>query len=175
MVSADDRAATRRARRLWLVPLLLLVHNAEEAFTVRPVLPLVNARLAATLPGRLPAVRYGEFLVALVVVTVLPFAIAAAGDLRRADSRAGYLLLVVQTTLLLNVVSHLTTATVVGGYAPGLASAVLVNLPYSLVLLSAAWRERWYRPLALVGIAPAALLVHGPGLIGLVSLVGLLS
>ena len=169
MASADDRVALRRSRRLWLVPLLFLLHNAEEALTIGPVLPLVNARLAATLPGRLPSLSYLEFLIALALATALPFIVAAAGNLRQPGSRAGYVLLIVQATLFLNVISHLRAAALLLGYAPGLGTAVLVNLPFSLVLLSQAWREHWYSRRAL---APAALLVHGPGLIGLLWVVG---
>ncbi len=172
MASADDPAAARRVRLLWLVPLLLLVHNAEEALTIGPVLPLVNARLAVTLPGQPPTVSYPEFLTALALVTGLPFLVAAAGNLRRPGSRAGYVLLIVQATLLLNVMSHVAAAALVRRYAPGLATAVLVNLPFSLVLLSQAWRMHWYSRRALAALAPAALLVHGPGVIGLLWLIG---
>jgi hypothetical protein len=48
------------------------------------------------------------------------------------------------------------------GYAPGLVTALLLNLPFSLYLLRRAARERWLDRGALWTLAPAALLVHGP-------------
>ena len=159
-----------RARLLWLVPALLALHNAEEALTLRPVLPALRARLPEGLRAFAPEVTYPAFLVAVAVVTAAPLAVALAGDLRRARSRAGYALLAVQATVLVNVASHLAAAALLGGYAPGLATALGVNLPFSLFLFHVAWHGRWYGRRALAALAPLALLLHGPVLLGLLAL-----
>ena len=58
------------------------------------------------------------------------------------------------------------------GYSPGLVTALLVNLPFSLFLFRRALRASWVRPRDLAWLLVAALLVHGPGLVGLMVLAG---
>lgn len=161
----------RRVRLLRLVAPLLLLHNIEEAIAMPEVLPRVQARLAAALPGA-PAVSHGEFVAALVLVTAPPFLVAVLGDLRRKGGAASYFLLLVQAVLLLNAASHVAAAIALRGYAPGLATALAVNLPFALLLLRLAWRERWHGRGALVALAPLALVVHGPLLVALLWVVG---
>ena len=46
--------------------------------------------------------------------------------------------------MLLNVLWHVATAALVfNGYAPGLLTAILINLPFSVYLLRRAASERW--------------------------------
>ena len=72
---------------------------------------------------------------------------------------------------LTEIASHLVVAAVVmRGYSPGLASAVLINAPISVYLFRRAARERWLPRTAWRALWPAALLVHGPGLVGLLLL-----
>lgn len=159
-------------RTLRLVPIILLIHNLEEVVFMRGVLPLDAARIPEALRGWLPRVTYPQFLVALAVVTVIPFVIAAAGDLRRRGGTAVGMLLAVQAVLLLNVLSHLGAAIGLGGYAPGLATALLINLPFSIHLFRRANRERWISRRAMLGLPLIAILIHGPGLVGLMMLAG---
>ncbi|MEW5931304.1 MAG: HXXEE domain-containing protein, partial [Gemmatimonadota bacterium] len=93
------------------------------------------------------------------------------GDLRRPGPAAVFLLFV-QSVLLVNVASHAASAAFLGGYAPGLATAVAVNLPFSVLLLRRAHRERWVSRRTLVALLPAALLFHGPGLLALLAAAG---
>lgn len=151
---------------LWLVPLLLTLHNLEEAVFMKGFL----GRFADKLPV-LPAVTYGQFLLALSLVTLAPYAFAASGPLER-RSRAFLLVLGTQMVVLVNVVAHLAMAVWARGYAPGLATALLVNLPFSVFLFRRALRASWIKPRDLAWLLAAALLVHGPGLVGLMVLAG---
>jgi hypothetical protein len=165
--------ARRLGRRplLWLVPLLLTLHNLEEAVFMRGFL----GRFATTVPALfstvLPTITYGQFLTALGIVTVAPYLFAASGPLER-RSRAFFLVLGTQMVVLINVAAHLTTAMWVRGYAPGLVTALLVNLPFSVLLFRRALSAAWIRKRELAWLFVAALLVHGPGLIGLMVLAG---
>jgi hypothetical protein len=151
---------------LWLVPLLLTLHNLEEAVFMKGFL----GRFAARVPI-LPTVTMGQFLLALGLVTLAPYAFAASGPLER-RSRAFLLVLGTQMVVLVNVVAHLAAALWVGGYAPGLVTALLVNLPFSVFLFRRALRGSWVKPRDLAWLLLAALLVHGPGLLGLMVLAG---
>ena len=90
--------------------------------------------------------------------------IVAWWSYQRPDSLVAlWLVLLIQTTVLLNVVWHVAAAVVLfGGYAPGVATAVLLNLPFSIYLLRRAGRQRWLGPRALWALLPAAIVLHGP-------------
>ncbi len=166
---AFDRAAVLR-----LVPVLLLLHNAEEALFMRAVLPRVATLVPPALRHVVPAVTYPQFLLALAAVTAVPLAVALVGDLR-GSGPATVFLLFVQAVLLVNVLSHVASAVFLAGYSPGLATALAVNLPFSVYLLRRARQERWVGGRTLLSLLPAALLFHGPGLLALLAAAGRLA
>ncbi len=135
---------------------------------MRGLLPQLAVRMPPALRGVLPAVTYPQFLVALAAVTGVPLAVALAADLRRSGPATVFLLFV-QAVLLVNVLSHVASAVFLGGYSPGLATALAVNLPFSVHLLRRARRERWAGRRTLLALIPAALLFHGPGLLALLA------
>lgn len=161
-----------RSSVLWLVPVLLLVHNLEEVLFMQRILPLDPERIPSALRLLLPEVTYAQFLLVLLPVTVLPFLIAARGDLHRDRSAGIFLLLGFQAVVLLNVFSHIASALVVGGYVAGLLTALLLNLPFSIYVFQKATAERWISRRALLSLPALALFVHGPVLIGLMALSG---
>ena len=163
-----------RPTLLRLVPVLLLLHNLEEALFMRGVLPRAAALVPPALRDVVPAVTYPQFLVALAAVTAVPLVVALAGELR-GPGPATVFLLFVQAVLLVNVLSHVAAAALLGGYSPGLATAVAVNLPFSVHLLRRARRERWVGGRTLLALLPAALLFHGPGLLALLAAAGRLA
>jgi Protein of unknown function with HXXEE motif len=165
-----ERVASR-LRVLWLVPVLLALHNAEEALFFPRYLPFVLARLPEGWRAIAGPVTLGQVGAALLLVTLIPFLLAAWASLRPQSTVPVWLLLLMQTTLLLNVLWHVTAAALVfDGYAPGLVTAVLVNLPFSVYLLRRAAREGWVSRRAMWALLPGALLAHGPLLSGLLLL-----
>ena len=167
------RVALSRLWALWLIPIALAVHNAEEAIMFPVYLPVLRSRLPASLQPLVAAVQPGGLRVALVWATAIPFVVLLWVTLRPASLGARWCALLVQAVVAVNVVSHLVVAAVVmRGYSPGLASAVLINAPISVYLFRRAARERWLPRTAWRALWPAALLVHGPGLVGLLFLTG---
>jgi hypothetical protein len=74
-------------------------------------------------------------------------------------------------TLLLNAAWHVAAALVLfKGYAPGVATAVALNLPLSLLVLRRAMTEQWLGRRALRALVAAALALHLPGAFGLMLL-----
>lgn len=158
----------RRSAALWAVAGLLALHNLEEALTVPRYLPAVRARFPA---ARVAAeLAPAEVLAALAVVTVVPLAVVAWAVARPRSRAALWGALVLQATVLLNVAPHVAGAVALGGYAPGVATALAINLPFSVYLLRRAARERWLGRRALLALVPGAVVVHGPLLVGLVLL-----
>jgi hypothetical protein len=76
-----------KSRARWLVPLLLTVHNAEEGLFMHRVLPLPPERFPALVRGLVPAMTLPRFLVALAIVTVLPWLVALWGSASAAARR----------------------------------------------------------------------------------------
>jgi hypothetical protein len=165
------RSLVTRAQALRLIPWFLALHSLEEGLTIAFVLPLIQARLPDS-TARLTAASLtpAGFQVGLVLLTALGFAVALFGHVEVRRSRAAYLLLVLQATLLLNVASHAGTALWLRSYVPGLATALLLNLPFSLYLFRRAWLEEWYSRRALGVLPLVALVVHGPLLMGAIGL-----
>jgi hypothetical protein len=172
----EKPASGRLGRRhlLALVPLLLTLHNLEEALFMPGFLERFAdraGRLPSFLAGLLPDVTLAQFLIALALVTVAPYLFAASGPLER-RGRAFYLVLGTQMVVLLNVAVHVAGAVWMRGYVPGLVTALLVNLPFSVYLFRRALRGGWLRWREMAWLVLAALLVHGPGLVGLLVLAG---
>lgn len=152
---------------VWLIPTFLALHNAEEAFALRHGLP--NLRGVVPEPFAAVAARLTPAAVAqaLVALSILAFGVAAAAAVRPASRAALWLLLTLEVAIGLNVVAHLASAALVfRGYGPGLATAVLLNAPFVVYCVRRARRERWLTPTALRATVPAAVVLHGPVLLG---------
>lgn len=161
---------------IWLVPALLALHNAEEALSFPHYLPTVREHAPAVVRPIVAGITYPQMLVALGVATVLPFALAAWAAARPSSRTALWFVLLIQTVVLLNVATHAASAAFVArGYTPGLATALVLNLPFSLYVMRRCTRERWLAPRALWTLVPTAILVHGPVLVGPIALSGRLT
>ena len=159
------------SRLALILPLVFAAHNAEEALTIAAFLPAARERLHPVAPGWVDQITPARFVAALIFVTLLGVA-AGLWALARPRSRVAlWALLLLQGVLLLNVISHLAAAVALRGYSPGLATALLLNLPLSLYVFRTAVGREWLPRAALIALIPAALLVHGPLLLGLLALV----
>ncbi len=161
------RRALSRRTVAWLGLVLFTLHNAEEALAFRTYLP----RMGVLLPERFASVAailsYPVMLVALAVVSVLAFLVALAAATWPHSPRALWALLTLEAVLGLNVIAHvLSAALIFGGYGPGLATALLINAPFAIYCFRRARRERWVSTAALGATVPAALMLHGPILMG---------
>lgn len=157
-------------RQQWLgwVPVVLLLHNAEEALTLSVYLPqlqyLAPDWLMALLGGTM---SLKQAWLALILISLAGLLMCLPMGLGQDDRSARLLSLAVLATLLLNVPLHLLSAWRLGGYGPGLVTAVLLVLPFALWLLQQAWREAWLSRGDFLALPLAALILHGPVLLGL--------
>jgi hypothetical protein len=159
---------------VWLVPVLLTLHNAEEAIAFRQFMPRLPALLPEPFARFEARLDYSTMLVALIVLSLIAFALALLVSLAPSARWRVWLLMALQASVALNVVAHvLSAAFVFHGYAPGLITALAINAPFSAVFFRRATRERWVSPQALRALVPAALVLHGPVLFGGLWLAGL--
>jgi len=68
--------------------------------------------------------------------------------------------LLVEAVLLVNAGWHVVAALVRGGYAPGVITAVVINLPFGVYVLRRAVREQWIRPRTAWRLMTIALVLH---------------
>jgi hypothetical protein len=149
----------------------MAAHNAEEAILFPRYLPLVLGRLPDAWRAVAGPVTLGQVWTALGLITLVPLALAAWATLRPGVAAPVWLLLLIQATLLLNVLWHVGAAILLfHGYAPGVVTAVLLNLPFSIYLIRRAAKERWINPRARWALVPSALVMHGPVLSALLLL-----
>ena len=128
----------------WLVFLFLAAHNLEEGLTAPSYLPRVKAILNGRVPAGLIAdiPTPGQLYAALAGATIIPFFIVLFATSGRPSPFKDYTVAVVQALVLVNVfVPHVPAAILLGGYAPGVVTAVLLNLPFSLYFFSRSLRE----------------------------------
>ena len=165
-------APSRRAVA-WLAIALFTLHNAEEALAFRTYLPRIGTLLPEPFAGVAATLSYPVMLVALVVISVLALLVALAAATWPQSPRALWALLTLEAVIALNVIAHvLSAALIFHGYGPGLATALLVNAPFAIYCFRRAQRERWVSTAALLATVPAALVLHGPILMGGLFLAG---
>lgn len=155
-------------RLIWAVPAAVLIHNVEEALTMARYAPSVLALVPEAVRPLLPSLDY--MYVALVVVTAIPIGLALLA-LQASSSWATYGLLLFAAVVLVNVAWHLVAAMTLGGYAPGVVTAVAINLPVMTTVLRWARREGWLSKGALWMYVVVGVMLHGAGLLALFALV----
>jgi hypothetical protein len=147
-------ARDRLRRGVLLAPLVFVAHFLEES---RGFVPWFNAHVARGITADLFWAVNGTALVITALVTLLFWS---------SDSPAATVLLVAWLGFLMlaNAVFHVAGAIVDRGYVPGLATAVLLYIPYCCGLAEQVLRDRRVAPgllatAAMVGAIPMA--VHG--------------
>lgn len=122
-----------RADRLLLAA--VCAHNAEEALTYAAIRPGVEALVASVTGGAADLPAPSTFYLMLAVVTLAAVASLCLAD-RLPPQRRALPRIVIAGILLANVaIPHVPAAILLGGYAPGVITAVLVNLPLGVVIL----------------------------------------
>ena len=140
---------------------MLGLHNLEEAIFFPHYLPQVLSRLPPGAQASVGAVNQPGILIALLIATVVPLCFSIWAGLQPSSRTALWLVLAVWTTLLLNAVWHIAaSALVFRGYAPGVATAVLLNLPLSALALRTAVRGQWLSRRARWALLPGAVVLH---------------
>lgn len=122
----------------WLFPIAAMLHNGEEAITM----PAWDLRHAAQLPVRPPGAL--EMRIAFLALTLAAFGVTYLSARKGPQSIWAYLTFGYMIAFLVNVfVPHVPVSIVLRGYAPGVVTAVLINLPLMSVLALKAVREKW--------------------------------
>ena len=144
---------------LALVGLTLVLHNSAEYLTFPAFLSSPGGRLSGWFSLAGPLYISHELHVALVLATVLPLLVIAWAILSQHKALLLAVLLV-ESVLLVNVGAHVLASFLKGGYAPGLITAVLINLPFGIYVLRRAVKEQWIRANVASQLIDVAVVLH---------------
>jgi hypothetical protein len=129
MRPAGSLAFGRRGRAAALLAAALTLHDLEEAVGY----PLTRPKLLALWPAAPATAAFWAALAGVTVAGVLAALWAGSGAASGAKTA---ILRTIGWVLLVNVLApHVPAAFVLGGYAPGAVTAVLVNVPVCIVAL----------------------------------------
>jgi hypothetical protein len=139
---------------LWLVPVFFTLHNLEEA----PSMESWSKRLPVKFH---PTVTTRQFVAAVTFLTLAGFLLTYI-SLRWLPASIGYLFILgIQMILLVNAfIPHLVTTIRFRLYSPGVVTATLITIPFSVFLFQRAFAEQiltWRQFGLLLGIAPFAM------------------
>jgi hypothetical protein len=120
-------------RWIWAAPAVFLVHDGEELLTFVPWLRAHRAVLPATVQP-LANVTTAQLALAMFVLFVGLLLAAIHGVHRARQGARSILFLLLAGALVGNGLTHLGQASIFRGYTPGLATALLLVLPYGYIL-----------------------------------------
>ena len=158
------------SRRFWYVAVVLAfaLHNLEEAVAAPRMLDLLQSRGPGYLRAFYSGIDAFTLRTSLLILTVLAILVTLAAARRPNRPGSAYAMLVFGAVIGLNALAHVALAVALRAYMPGLATALLLTLPVSALLLTLAHRERWVSSPVFWTILPAAIVVHGPVLLGFI-------
>jgi hypothetical protein len=166
------RFPDRRRVLLWLVPVVFLIHNVEQALTITGTMEATRTGMPRALRLIVPPVPPLDYTLALLIATLAGFACAWWGRLERGRSIAVYMLASLQMALTLNVGGHVAASVVTQGYTAGLATSIALVFPFSIVFFWFFLRERWVPLRMLPLLIVAGILLHLPIFFGLLFVAG---
>jgi Protein of unknown function with HXXEE motif len=126
---------------LALVGVTLVLHTTEEYLTFTSYLPPARQLPRLLPPANLMRSPQNQHI-ALLLATVLPLAVIAWAMLRPRKALLVSVLFL-ECILLVNAGWHIFAACVRGGYAPGVITAVFINLPFGVYVLRRAVKDQW--------------------------------
>ena len=163
---------TERQKLIWLVPILASIHNLEEAMSIPAFLQGADSAFPKFITEAFSTLTRSQLLSALLIVTVIPYILAFLAWSEPVPRWGFYLLCGFQAAMLINVFAHIAMAVAVRGYAPGVVTAMLINLPFSVYLFYKASVEHWLNRNKLMLVGAIGILLHLVGLPALLILAG---
>ncbi|WP_235674880.1 HXXEE domain-containing protein [Bacillus mycoides] len=123
---------------IWLIPILFALHNAEEYYFFPEMKYLQPIHMEENMWKK----QY--FFTALCVLTVIVVFLVYVHSICKKKVTL-YILLVIQAMIFMNGWLHIASAIVLERYVPGLVTAVILILPFSLFWFREGIRGGWWK------------------------------
>ena len=160
-------------RRAWylVTAVAFAIHNGEEALGATRMIQVLQTSGPAYVRGVYVGIEPSQLRMTLLGLTLIGLVLAMLAARAPTSRTLTFLMLVFVAVIGINALAHLALAVMLGGYMPGLLTAMAVNLPVAAFVATQAWRERWVPRWSLGLVVAGALVVHGPLLAALMSAV----
>ncbi|MEI4620014.1 HXXEE domain-containing protein [Bacillus cereus] len=123
---------------IWLIPILFAFHNAEEYYFFPEIKYLQPIRMEES------AGQKQYFFIALCILTTIVFLLVCIHTILKKKFTL-YLLLVTQAMIFMNGWFHVGVAIVTERYVPGLVTALVLIIPFSLLWFREGIRSDWWK------------------------------
>lgn len=141
MGSAANRPSFNYVSMRWALIPVVAAHNFEEWLTF-PLFGNVPQTAAARLGLPFEPPSWTATQIALVLVTVLPAFVVIWASFGRQRLIKDMLVCGIAGIFFANIfIPHLPLSIAIGGYSPGVVTAIVINLPFCLFLWRCAVRE----------------------------------
>ncbi len=143
MASLNFNPTLSTKQLLWLIPIILSIHNLEEALTM----PQWMSAHLPMLQEKIPLLNHLQFstnqiYISLVSVTAIPFLVTFFCTRGEFSQRKILVPLTLQAIIFWNaLMPHISGVFVLGMYNPGVVTAVVCNVPFSVYLYKRVKRE----------------------------------
>ena len=150
----------------WLLIPVMAIHNLEEWATV-PAFGSISPMLATHSAASFTKPPWRVMEVAWVIATLLPSVLVVAAARARRSRLLDILVCWVASIYLVNVFVPHTMELLIGRrYAPGVATALFLNLPFCLLMLRQAVRENYLTTRQMMAVGAFGLVSTGPVVAG---------
>jgi hypothetical protein len=123
-------------RLWWFIPMLLTVHNIEEALTMPQWMSVHLPMLRETILF-MDEIQFSskQLYLSLLFVTIIPFLVIYVCQRGASSQRKTAVMLILQSIIFWNaLMPHISGVFVLGMYNPGTITASLFNIPFSMYL-----------------------------------------
>jgi hypothetical protein len=142
---------------------VIAAHNAEEALTIPAWLPSRLHDLEARFGIRPPLSDPASFYASVIAATIVPAMWVLLASRSAARSVGAYSILVLYGVFAANaLVPHLVGAMMLGGYVPGLITAVALVIPCTIWLCRRAVIDHYASPRGMMVALVIAAIVYAP-------------
>ncbi len=132
----DDTIKRSLLKFFWSIPLILSIHNLEEALTMPQWMSSHFPMLRTTIPF-FEHLHFSttQLYVSLLLVTIIPFLVTFICLRGERTTKKISILLTLQSIIFWNaLMPHVSGLFVLGIFNPGTITAVLFNIPFSIYL-----------------------------------------
>lgn len=142
-----QKADARSRGRLFLAfGIVIGLHNLEEGLQAARMIDFVKRHGPRFLQDFYSSLDVSRLRTNLVILSAAALLVGWLAHRRPESLGWNVLMFLLAGIMALNAVSHVGLTLRAGTYMPGAATALILVVPFSTVLLRRAWRERWLSP-----------------------------
>ncbi|WP_410981667.1 HXXEE domain-containing protein [Bacillus cereus] len=145
---------------IWLIPILFAFHNAEEYYF------FPEMKYLQPIPMEENAGQKQYFFIALCILTTIVFLLVCIHTILKKKVTL-YILLVIQAMIFMNGWFHVGGAIVTERYVPGLVTALVLIIPFSLFWFREGIRSDWWKMKHVIASCVVGVLLLFPVIAGI--------